>query len=310
MGARMIKRKFFKRKDGLIAGILLFPILTLLLIFYVYPVFHNIWISMTNYSGLRLKNYGFVGLKNYRQILIDGVSGFTSMLVWTVVFAICVVILSFLLGLLIAVLLEKENVKLARIYRGIFILPWVIPSVVTLLLWRGFLDTTDGIVNQLLSIVGIPAIPWLTDPNMARISSILVMVWFSFPYFITVSQGILQSISATYYEAARIDGATAAQLFFNITIPFVVKAILPTLVMAFIMQFNQFGMYMLTAGGPAAEHLGDPGSTDLLITYVFNMAFNNYRYDLAAAYAVIIFIFVAIFSFFAMRTGKRIGQDS
>lgn len=84
---------------------------------------------------------------------------------------------------------------------------------------------------------------------------------------------------------------------------------LPTLIMAFIMQFNQFGVYLLTLGEPAADKLGDPGATDLLITYVFNTAFKTMRYDLAAAYSVIIFVFVGAFSLMAMRVGKRIGSE-
>lgn len=298
------------KNDGLLAFLMLVPFLGLLLIFYVYPVFHNIWLSLTNYSGLKLKGYSFVGLENYKEIFTEGVSGFLGMLVWTITFAVFVVCISFLLGTVLAVVLDKTNIVVSKIYRGIFILPWVIPAVITLLMWRGLLNTNDGLVNQILTLIGIPKVPWLTDPLMAKVSSIVVMVWFSFPYFMIVAQGILKSIPKQYYEAAGIDGASDFQSFFRITVPLTIKAILPTLVMAFIMQFNQFGIYMLTAGEPAAQKLGDPGATDLLITYVFNTAFNTYRYNLAAAYSVIIFIFIATFTFLSMKAGKKIGRDS
>jgi arabinogalactan oligomer/maltooligosaccharide transport system permease protein len=306
----MKKLRASRKSDGPFALIMLLPFLGLMLIFYIYPVFHNIWLSLTNYSGLKLKGYSFIGLDNYKEIFNEGVSGFAGMLLWTFIFAFSVVCLSFILGTVLAVILEKANITVSRIYRGIFLLPWVIPAVITLLMWRGLLNTNEGFINNVLVSLGFPRIPWLTDPWMARVSSILVMVWFSFPYFLIVAQGILKSIPKEYYEAAGIDGASGVQSFFRITVPLTIKAILPTLIMAYIMQFNQFGIYMLTGGEPASETLGNPGATDLLITYVFNTAFNTYRYNLAAAYAVIIFVFIGLFAVLSMRAGKRIGREA
>jgi arabinogalactan oligomer/maltooligosaccharide transport system permease protein len=140
---------------------------------------------------------------------------------------------------------------------------------------------------------------------MARVSTVFVMVWFSFPYYMVVASGFLQSIPKEYYEAARIDGGSRSYIFFHITLPLVFKALIPTLIMGFIMQFNQFGVYMLTQGGPASDVLGQPGATDLLITYVFNTAFNSKRYALAATYSVVIFVFVAVFALITMRVNKK-----
>lgn len=304
-----MKNSMRKSIDSLYGWLFMTPFLFLLGIFYGYPVVHNIWLSLTDYSGMKLMDYGFVGLKNYAAILGEGFTGFTGMLAWTFMYAACVVIISLVLGTFVAVLLDRTGVRVAKIYRGIFILPWVIPAFITLLMWRGFLNTTDGMVNNLLGKIGIPAVPWLTDPLMARISTIFVMTWFSFPYFIIIAQGILKSIPKDFYEAADIDGATSRQSFSKITLPLVIRTMLPTLIMAFIMQFNQFGVYLLTQGEPAAEKLGDPGATDLLITFVFNTAFKTMRYDLAAAYSVIIFLFVGAFSLIAMKVGKRIGSE-
>ena len=285
------------------------PFLLLLGIFYGYPVVHNIWLSLTDYSGMKMMNYGFVGFKNYVTIFNEGFNGFAGMLSWTFIYATSVVAASLVLGTFIAVMLDKTGLVIAKIYRGIFILPWVIPAFITLLMWRGFLNTSDGLVNSILGKLGVPAIPWLTDPFMAKVSTIIVMTWFSFPYFIIVAQGILKSIPREFYEAAEIDGASTYRSFIKITLPMIIRTMLPTLIMAFIMQFNQFGVYLLTLGGPAAEKLGDPGATDLLITYVFNTAFKTMRYDLAAAYSVIIFIFVGTFSLIARKVGKSIGSE-
>jgi len=227
------------------------------------------------------------------------------MSIWTIVFAFSVIAISFILGTLLATLLDSANAKIAKIYRLIYILPWVIPTVITLLMWQGLLETEGGLINQILSIFGIGKVPWLTNPLMARISTILVMVWFSFPYYMIIAFGFLKSIPKDYYEAARVDGGTKSFIFFKITLPLIFRALIPTLIMGFIMQFNQFGVYMLTQGGPASDVLGNPGATDLLITYVFNTAFNSKRYSLAASYSVIIFIFVAIFALITMRINKK-----
>ncbi|MHB8963476.1 MAG: carbohydrate ABC transporter permease [Saccharofermentanales bacterium] len=304
-----MKNSMQKSIDSAYGWMFMMPFLLLLGIFYGYPVVNNIWLSLTDYSGMKMMDYRFVGLKNYVAIFSDGLNGLTGMLSWTFIYAASVVIISLILGTFIAVLLDKAGLAVARIYRGIFILPWVIPAFITLLMWRGFLNTSDGLVNAVLMKIGIPAIPWLTDPIMAKVSTILVMTWFSFPYFIIVAQGILKSIPRDFYEAADIDGASTRQSFMRITLPMVIRTMLPTLIMAFIMQFNQFGVYLLTLGEPAAEKLGDPGATDLLITYVFSTAFKTMRYDLAAAYSVIIFVFVGAFSLIAMKAGKSIGSE-
>jgi ABC-type sugar transport system permease subunit len=123
-----------------------------------------------------------------------------------------------------------------------------------------------------------------------------------------VASGLLKSIPKDYYDAAKMDGANGYYTFKFITLPLVFKALIPTLIMSFIMQFNQFGVYILTAGGPASDKIGAPGATDLLITYVFNTAFNTSRYAVAASYSVIIFVFVAIFAIISMRVGRKVAN--
>ncbi|MDD4595788.1 MAG: extracellular solute-binding protein [Candidatus Izemoplasmatales bacterium] len=296
-------------KETFIAWLLMVPLLILLIVFYVYPIIHNIYLSLTDYSGINLRDYGLIGFANYKDIFVAGIDGLASMTVWTVVFAACVVIISFVLGTVLASVLNKVNFHVAKIYRIIFILPWVIPTVITLLMWQGLLETDNGLINQILGLIGIPNIPWLSDPFIAKISTIMVMVWFSFPYFMVIATGHLKAIPKDYFEAAKVDGASAIHIFFTITLPLVFRALIPTLIMSFIMQFNQFGVYILTQGGPASDVIGAPGATDLLITYVFNTAFNTNRYAVAAAYSVIIFVFVALFSLIAMRIGRKVSED-
>ncbi len=294
----VLYRLHYHRGETMLAWGLLMPLLILLGMFYLFPILHNIYLSMTDFSGVNLKNYSFVGFYNYQQIFTDGLKGFAALLAWTVLFATLVVTISFIFGTFIAVLLDKIDARLAKIYRIIYILPWVVPSVIILLMWSGMLSD-NGSISKLLGIADPLGQPW-----KARFWTILVMIWFSFPYYMIVAYSFLKAIPKDYYEASSVDGAGPVRQFFSITLPLVFRAVLPTLIMGFIMQFNQFGVYILTGGGPFSGRLGEPGATDLLITHVFNLAFNSKRYALAAAYSVVIFIFVSVFSVAAMRVGK------
>lgn len=304
---RLIVREKYKTSVNLIAWGLMTPLILLLGVFYAFPILHNIYLSMTDYSGLHLRDYQFVGMYNYREIFMDGLTGLAGMTVWTFAFALLVVGISFVFGTFLATLLDKVKAKVAKFYRIVFILPWVIPSVITLLMWSSLLSS-GGIVNQFIKLLGMAPVKWLDDPIIAKFSSVFVMVWFSFPYYMVVAFSFIQAIPKEYYEAARVDGASGFKQFVSITLPLVFKAILPTLIMGFIMQFNQFGIYMLTGGGPFSE-VGKPGATDLLITYVFNLAFNSKRYGLAAAYSVFIFLFIAVFALVAIKIGKSTTKD-
>lgn len=288
-----------------ISYIVLFPILGLIGIFYVFPIIHNIYLSMTNYSSLNLVDYVFVGGYNYKSIFTEGLKGFASMFVWTIVYATSVMLITFILGTLIASLLENRKTTISNIYKMIFILPWVIPSVIMLLTWKGILATDGGALNNLLSLIGLGKVPWLDNPYLARLATIFVVSWMGTPYYMLLALGYLNSIPKEYYEAAVVEGAGRNKVFFCITIPLIFRALLPTLIMGFIMQFNNFGVYLLTTGGPFGNTLGAPGATDLLITYVYNLAYNTKNYSLAAAYSVIIFVFVAVFSIITMRLSNK-----
>jgi len=307
--AKINSKGFMKIRDTGMAYLVIMPAILLIIVFYVIPIVQNIMLSFTNYSAYNFNDYSYVGLENYRYIFSEHISGFTGLLIWTFIFAGSVVLISFFTGSILAIILNNNKIYLRKVYRTIFILPWVIPSVITLLMWRGLLNTNYGLINRLLEYIGLGKVPWLTEPLMARISVILVIVWFSFPYYMVVAQGVLQAIPRDYYESARIDGASSVRCFISITLPYLLKVMTPTLIMGFIMQFNQFGVYMLTKGEPAASKLGDPGATDLLLTYVYNTAFRTFRYDIAATYSVIIFFFVAAFALINMRISERFLKD-
>lgn len=308
-GYRKLSPNESKLIEAAKAYMALAPALVLVVVFYVFPIIKNIMFSFTNYSVKNFKDYSFVGLKNYKYIIGQNINGLAGLTLWTFIFAISVVFISFVIGTMLAIILNDNGIKLKKFYRTIFIIPWVIPSVITLLMWRGLLNTNYGFINKLLESIGLNKVPWLSDPFMAKISIILIVVWFSFPFLSVVALGMLQAIPKELYESAQIDGSTGFKSFSNITLPYILRGMMPVLILAFIMQFNQFGVYIVTKGEPASKVIGNPGATDLLLTYVYNTAFRVYRYDLAATYSVIIFVFMGIFALLNMKISEKISRE-
>jgi arabinogalactan oligomer/maltooligosaccharide transport system permease protein len=240
----------------------------------------------------------YVGLRNFSRIIHSPLirAPFLKVFIWTVVFATSVVFLSFALGLLLAMTLNKPGLALQRTYRSLLIIPFAVPAFLSLLVWQGLLNDDFGVVNRALHI----SIPWLFDPNWARVSVILVSVWLGIPYFFLVCLGALQSIPAELVEAAHVDGAGAWQVFRKVRLPLLLVAVAPLLIASFAFNFNNFGnVYLLTQGGPAMDNSPVAGATDILISYTYKIAFaagKGQDYGLACAIAIFIFIIVATIS--------------
>jgi arabinogalactan oligomer/maltooligosaccharide transport system permease protein len=239
-----------------------------------------------------------VGFHNFGRILHDPTirEPFFRVFIWTFAFAILTVVISFAIGLFLAITLDKPGIHFQRSYRSLLILPYAIPAFLSLLVWRGLLNDEFGVVNRLFHL----SIPWLFDPNWAKVSVILVGVWLTFPYFFLVSMGALQSIPAELTEAARVDGGGALQIFRRVTLPLLLVATTPLLIASFAYNFNNFSnVYLLTGGGPVSDKSSIAGSTDILISYTYKLAIASGKgsdYGLACAVSIIIFIIVATIS--------------
>jgi arabinogalactan oligomer/maltooligosaccharide transport system permease protein len=240
----------------------------------------------------------YVGLRNFSRIIHSPLirDPFLKVFIWTIVFATSVVFLSFALGLLLAMTLNKPGLALQRTYRSLLIIPFAVPAFLSLLVWQGLLNDDFGVVNRALHI----SIPWLFDPTWARVSVILVSVWLGVPYFFLVCLGALQSIPAELVEAATVDGAGPWQVFRKVRLPLLLVAVAPLLIASFAFNFNNFGnVYLLTGGGPAMGDSPIAGATDILISYTYKIAFASGKgqdYGLACAIAILIFIIVATIS--------------
>ncbi|WP_231391962.1 ABC transporter permease subunit [Arthrobacter sp. 35W] len=232
-----------------------------------------------------------------------------GVIVWTFTFAIASVILTFALGLFLAMTFNREDMRGKKIYRIIMILPYAFPAFLSGLVWSGILNPQFGWLNQ--TLLGGAEIGWLTDPVLAKISVLVVNLWLGFPYMFLVCTGALQSLPSELDEAARMDGAGPWRVFRAIKLPLLLVSIAPLLIASFAFNFNNFNViYMLTGGGPRfTDTTRDIGSTDILITLVYKVAFGQGTgrdYGLASALAIIIFIIVATVSAISFKKTKAL----
>ena len=257
-----------------------------------------------------------VGLKNFETIFTDEQlrAPLLKVIVWTFVFAFATVATTFILGMAIAFLFNHEKLRGKPFYRSVMILPYAFPAFLSVYVWVGLLNKENGFVNTV--ILGQEPgsdgnIPWLLEEGPARIAVLLVNLWLGFPYMFLIVTGALQSIPGELTEAARIDGANPWQSFRLIKMPLLLVSIAPLLIASFAFNFNNFTIiYLLTKGGPNDSGVTDydVGGTDILITFVYKIAFSGtgQNYGLASAFSILIFIVVATFSLVSFRRTRTL----
>ena len=252
----------------------------------------------------------FTGLDNYIQILTDPrIQGpFLRIFVWTVAFSGISVILTFAAGMLLAVVLQREDLGFRRVYRTMLILPYAVPAVLSILILKGTFNQDFGAANQIIRGIFGFAPEWETDPWGARAMVLLVNIWLGYPYMMLICSGMLQSIPTAIYEASAIDGSNRIVDFFRLTLPLVLTPMVPILISSFAFNFNNFNLiYLLTGGGPRMVGGGIAGETDLLVNYTFNIAFRDTgtNYGLASAIATVLFFIVGFLSWINLRMTAR-----
>ena len=284
-----------------LAGVLLFTIL---------PILYMVSMAFTNFDNAHqwpLHGFSWVGLSNFGNILTGSASGtFFPVLLWTLVWAIAATATTFFFGVLLAILIESKGIKFKAFWRTAFVLVFAIPQFVSLLMMKQFLDK-DGPLNTLLQNINLighnAALPFLTDPTWARVTVIVVNMWIGIPVSMLVSTAIIQNLPQDQIEAAKIDGASAFQVFRSITFPQILFVMSPALIQQFIGNINNFNViYLLTGGQPANPNYFMAGSTDLLVTWLYQLTMGQLKnYNLAAVVGIMIFIISAIFSLATYR---------
>jgi arabinogalactan oligomer/maltooligosaccharide transport system permease protein len=292
------------------------PSFIMILAFVVVPLVFSICVAFTNYSAPHNippnTTVDWVGFDNFRSLLggeASWSSGFTRVATWTLIWAFFATLTCYFGGLLIAVLLKESKIYIAPFFRVIFILPYAVPSAVSMMIWKNLLNGTFGTVNRTLTALGLTStpIPWLGNPVLAQITCVTINLWAGFGYFMLLAMGTMTAVSQDLFEAARIDGANRTQVLKHITLPLVLYQTMPLIIMSFMFNINNFGaIFFLTGGNPTVvdSTTTSAGGTDILITWIYKLTITLLKYNYASVIAVMIFIVLAPFAIFNFRRTK------
>jgi ABC-type sugar transport system permease subunit len=241
-----------------------------------------------------------VGFKNFTDFTTSqALRGPLARIVsWNFIFPTISVLTTFALGLAIAIMFNDKDFPFKKLIRSLLLIPYTIPGLISIIMWRGMLNAEFGVVNRFLNDLIGWAPRWTTEAFWAQVAILLVNLWLGYPYFMLVTSGALQSIPSDIYEAAVIDGATGWQAFRRITLPLLLVAVGPLLIASYVYNFNNFNLiYLFIQGGPPiAGAATQAGHTDILLSYVYKLAFESsgrgVQYGLASAISIIVFFIV------------------
>lgn len=301
-GRTLVQRRHRRRslQKFLIRFSFLAPVILYLLLFFGYPLYYSITVSLQDYS-LQTEYTGiapFIGLANYLNVLQDDT---VRMTVWhTLIFTVGSIVPQFVIGLALALFFTKRF-PLSRFLRSLILLPWLLPLVVSGTVWKWLFDQTNGIIDQLLAGLHVlpPHFGWLTTPGWALAAIIITNIWIGIPFNMVLLYSGLQGIDGEFYEAAAIDGANAWQRFVSITLPLLRPIIGVVLLLGLIYTLKVFDVvYVMTNGGPA-------NTTQILATWSYNLSFAQQLFGQGAALGNIILIISLIVALFYLRPARR-----
>lgn len=290
-----------------VGGVLLFNIL---------PLVFMISMAFTSYSkeGDHLLLFDLVGFKNFGKVLsLSNNIGktFWSVLGWTLIWAVFATATNYILGMLLAIIINRKGTRGKAFWRFCFILSIAVPMFVSLLIMRTMLQPS-GAINTLLINMGIidKALPFFTDATWARVTVIVINIWVGVPYTMMQVTGILQNIPAELYEAARVDGANAVVTFFKITLPYMLFVTTPYLITTFTSNINNFNVIYLLSGGDPTPVGSTAGKTDLLVTWLYKLTIDQQYYNVGAVIGILTFVVLAIVSLVTYRnTGSYKNEE-
>lgn len=286
-----MKSKFINKKT--FPYLLILPGVIFISVILIYPLVNGVISSFYHQAPMGLDRT-FVGLENYQKLLTDKI--FIRSFVNSLIYTSLVVVIEYIIGMLIALLLN-EDFPGRGIYRSLILIPWVVPTVAAALSWKWIYDGQFGILNHILKSLGIieENIAWLGSTELALPAIIATASWKGIPFVTVVLLAGLQSIPRELYESASIEGAGVFKRFIYITLPQLKGVSLITILLQCIWTFNQFDLvYIMTKGGPA-------NSTQILPVYTYLNAFNFFEFNYAATIGTIGLIILGIFAFFYIR---------
>jgi arabinogalactan oligomer/maltooligosaccharide transport system permease protein len=301
--------------DTSFAAVGLSPVVAMITFFVVVPLLFSALIAFTNYSSPvnipPAHTVDWVGFQTFSDMatLTTWKNAFIRTAIWTVLWATLSTGTCYVGGLMMAMALLDKKIRFPKVFRSIYILPYAVPSMLSLMVWRNLLNGQFGPVNKLLSQWGIITenIPWLTDMALARGSVVAVNLWLGFPYFMMLVTGVMTSVSQDLYEAAAIDGANKRVQFFKITLPLVLYQTIPLMIMSFSHNLNNFGaVYFITMGNPSDSLTtqSGAGATDILMSWMYKLTYEQRAYNKAAVVAILIFLVIAPFAIYNFSRTK------
>ena len=298
--------------------LLSFPCLTISL-FTIMPLLFMILIAFTNYTK-STPFFSWTGLQTFAEVFqtTGGASKgetFIELTKWTLIWAVAATVLNYILGMIVALLINKKGIKLKALWRTMFVITVAVPQFVSLLLMQQMLEGNEfGAINQLLKGLGwlgtdggaVQYIDFLGNANkwIPRLTVIIVNIWVGIPYTILITSGILMNIPADLYESATIDGAGPVRTFFSITLPYMLFVTTPYLITTFIGNINNFNVIYLLVGEQSSVNLHNAGYTDLLVTWLFRMSTSTGEYNTAAAVGILVFLVCATVSLLTFNLTK------
>ena len=289
-------RKFLRRKST-IAFALALPLILVIALLVIYPALFSIHLATLNKSMER-----FVGFDNFTFLFSR--ETFWMVVKQSVVFAVSAVIFKALIGFFVAHFVHNIPAKGQRKWRGMLLVPWVIPPAMSTLTWLWLFDPSYSAFNWILEGIGIEKVNWLGSPGWARFSVILVNVWYGAPFFVIMYLAALKSVPEQLYEAAAIDGANWWQKLWFITLPMMRNIIAITVLFSLIVTFANFDIVrVLTAGGPVDQ-------THVFATWAFKLGIESSDIPLGASISLFMFPILAIAAIFILRDITRRGGES
>lgn len=301
-----------------VSGILLFTIIPLIIM---------ISVAFTSYDQQHMppaQLFTWVGLDNFRTLFANNLTStfgyaFGKVLSWTLIWAFFATFTNFFLGIFLASFINNAKTKFKRVWRTMFIVSMAVPQFVTLLLVRNFF-ATQGIANTMAADIGLTQlliniglvpghldyIPFLTDPNWARVMIILINIWIGVPFTLLIATGVLMNIPKDLYESARMDGANSFQQFRYITMPYMFAVTAPFLVTQVVSNINNFNViYLLTQDVYRTTDQKMASSfareTDLLVTWLHRLTQEQYDYKMASVIGIMVFVVCAVFTLIAFN---------
>ncbi|MCL6607133.1 MAG: sugar ABC transporter permease [Geminicoccaceae bacterium] len=284
------------RRRARIAFLLCLPLIVLVLALVIYPAFYSLHLATLNKSMTR-----FVGLANFAFLFKR--ETFWMVVEQSVIFAVGAVVFKALIGFVLAHLVHRLPQRGQRAWRGMLLVPWVIPPAMSTLVWWWMYEPSYSALNWLLAGMGFAPVAWLGDPYWARFAVILVNVWYGAPFFMIMYLAALKSVPAELYESAEIDGANAWQKLIYVTLPMLRNIIAITVLFSLIVTFANFDIVrILTAGGPR-------DMTHVFATWAFKLGIESNDIPLGACVSLFMFPILGFAAVFILRDVHRRSRE-